>query len=233
MSPNRLFSIVISTVLLLAGSLASAREIYDPVADESAVIVVGNARFTVLTDRLIRMEWAKDGKFEDNATLGIVNRRLPVPAFEYTVKGKKLSLSTGKLSLSYKGNGKFDKNNLSVHFVMPGDQAATQSGEWHPGKEDRGNLLGTARTLDGCGTREDIFQRGEMDKGVISRDGWALIDESTRQLLVKDDSDWGEWVAQRSIGERQDLYLFAYGHDYTQAITYFTKIAGKVPMVPK
>lgn len=56
----------------------------DPVADSKAVVVSGNTRFTVLESRLVRMEWAADGKFEDRATLGVVNRKLPVPV--YTVK---------------------------------------------------------------------------------------------------------------------------------------------------
>ena len=43
---------------------------------------VGNARFTVLTPELIRMEWAADGKFEDHASFVFINRRLPVPKFE-------------------------------------------------------------------------------------------------------------------------------------------------------
>lgn len=47
----------------------------DPKADPEAIVVSANARFTVLGDRLIRMEWAEDGKFEDRATLGIVNRK--------------------------------------------------------------------------------------------------------------------------------------------------------------
>ena len=53
----------------------------NPVADPKAVVVVGNARFTVLTPQLIRMEWSADGKFEDHASLVFINRRLPVPKF--------------------------------------------------------------------------------------------------------------------------------------------------------
>lgn len=40
---------------------------YDPVANASAIVVSGNARFTVLTARLIRMEWSANGAFEDRA----------------------------------------------------------------------------------------------------------------------------------------------------------------------
>ena len=57
----------------------------NPVADPKAIVTVGNARFTVLTPQLIRMEWSADGKFEDHASLVFINRRLPVPKFEHKV----------------------------------------------------------------------------------------------------------------------------------------------------
>ena len=53
----------------------------NPVADPKAVVTIGNARFTVLTPQLIRMEWSADGKFEDHASMVFINRRLPVPKF--------------------------------------------------------------------------------------------------------------------------------------------------------
>jgi alpha-glucosidase len=56
--------------------------ITDPVADPQAVVVVGKARFTVLTPELIRMEWAADGKFEDHASFVFINRKLPMPEFD-------------------------------------------------------------------------------------------------------------------------------------------------------
>ena len=55
----------------------------NPVADPRAVVVIGNARFTVLTPEMIRMEWAADGKFEDHASFVFINRRLPVPKFDW------------------------------------------------------------------------------------------------------------------------------------------------------
>ncbi len=60
---------------------AQAENVTNPVADPKAVVVVGNARFTVLTPQLIRMEWAADGKFEDHASFVFINRRMPVPKF--------------------------------------------------------------------------------------------------------------------------------------------------------
>ena len=200
----------------------------DPVANPKAQVVSGNARFTVLTDRLIRMEWSENGKFEDNATLAIINRNLPVPAFTTAKSGSGLQIKTSAVTLNYSGNGRFDKENLSVSFKLNGKTVT-----WYPGKEDTGNLMGTARTLDGCMGPDKINNNDPMVLGIISRDGWAIVAESARHIFVKDDTDWGEWVQARGEGDVQDLYIFAYGHDYTDALADFTKVAGKIPLPPK
>lgn len=213
----------------------SARNADDPEADPKAEVVSGNARFTVLGSRLVRMEWSEDGKFEDRATLGIVNRRMPVP--DYTVKrsGRNLIIRTSDIVLRYSGNGRFDENNLSVTFTMPGSAPKEKDRKviWHPGLDESGNLLGTVRTLDGCDGIRVNRANDPYDKGVVSRDGWAVIDESERQVLVPEDTDWKNWVANREPGDRQDLYMFAYGHDYKSAVSDFIKIGGKIPLPPK
>lgn len=38
---------------------------YTPAANPRAIVVSGRARFTVLTDRVIRIEWSRNGTFED------------------------------------------------------------------------------------------------------------------------------------------------------------------------
>ena len=221
---------LISLTFVVAFVTSAQTATADPTPDPAAVVTSGNARFTVLTDRLIRMEWAEDGVFEDRATLGVVNRRLEVPAYKVSRRGSKLTIKTSSVTLVYKGGGKFDAGNLSVSFRMPGSKKNTV---WTPGADESGNLQGTSRTLDGCGRKMDIFEKRGMDKGIISRDGWAIVDESSRHVFVDDDSDWGKWVAARDDKDRQDIYIFAYGHDYTAAISDFTKIAGSVPMPPK
>ena len=56
-----------------------------PIANPSAVITAKNVRFTVLTDRLIRLEYSKDGQFEDRPSQAFWYREQPVPAFKKTV----------------------------------------------------------------------------------------------------------------------------------------------------
>lgn len=231
---KKFFLPLLFALLPIVASASAPQE--DPVADPGATVVCGNARFTVLTPQLIRMEWAEDGIFEDRATLAILNRRLPVPAFKLSRTSNGVTIRTDALSLRYKGPGRFDAKNLQVEFSMndPKARKGVRKVTWVPGADDSGNLMGTFRTLDGCKGFEQPNSRGDAyEQGILSRDGWAVVDESSRHILVKDDSDWGEWVAARPAGDRIDWYLFAYGHDYKQALADFTRIAGRIPLPPK
>ena len=221
-----------------AAAALTAPGLYDPVADPKAIVRVGNARFTILTPQLIRMEWSADSKSEDHSSFVFLNRHLPVPKFAVSTTdgGSTHLIKTDALSLAYKvaqdSSGKFSANNLQVDFALNGKQVS-----WHPGMEDTGNLMGTTRTLDGAlggKTREPI------DPGLISRDGWVLVDDSSRPLFDSADfrftqgenSPW-PWVIQRPAGERQDWYFFGYGHHYKEALTDFTRVAGKIPLPPR
>jgi len=214
----------------------------NPVADPRAIVTVGNARFTVLTPQLIRMEWSADGKFEDHASFVFINRRLPVPKYEKQLtKGganQQLTLKTDALTLTYlpAGDGHFTADSLSIAFMLDGKQVV-----WHPGDPDSENLQGTTRTLDGAlgsKTHEPIGQ------GLVSRAGWVLVDDSTRPLFDSADfrflqgekSEW-PWVMERPASEKpgsyNDWYFFGYGHDYKQALGDFVRVAGRIPLPPR
>ena len=197
----------------------------NPKADAKAVVTSGNARFTVLTPQLIRMEWSADGQFEDRATLTFVNRETPVPEFKVRESKSKLTITTPVLTLTYLKNGKFSDKNLKAVFTLNGREVV-----WTPGMENPQNLLGTTRTLDGA---DGSKLKEPMEQGILSRAGWSLIDDSQRHVLTPDGSEWEEWVEARPEGDRQDLYLFAYGHDYKAALRDFTLFAGKMPLPPR
>lgn len=72
----------------------------EPKAAPEAVVTVGNARFTVLTPQMIRMEWSENGIFEDRASLAIINRKLPVPEFKVRKAPGRLVLKTSALKLT-------------------------------------------------------------------------------------------------------------------------------------
>lgn len=197
-----------------------------PKAEAGAVVISGKARFTILTDQLIRLEWNEKATFEDRASFVVVNRKLPVVSFSKKEDADWLTIQTKSLTLRYRKEANFTSENLSIKFNLDGKAVV-----WQPGIEDKGNLGGTARTLDGCTAGKDWNGTPvDLGKGIISRSGWTLLDESKSFLF--DNSDW-PWVSDTNTTLRQDWYFFGHGNDYTKALKDYMSIAGKIPMVPK
>lgn len=231
---------VCALILLLSTytSHAYAEEEWNPVAHEEAVVTSGKARFTILTPRLIRIQYSSSSLFEDRATFAVVNRRLPVPNYTCTTEGNYLVIRTDSLTLRYKIGAQIlrqykNSNTLSITFQMNGRQIL-----WYPGKDDALNLLGTQRTLDG-----DIgdTHRVSLEKGLLSRDGWAILDESpsiargdgSHSFPFDKEVDGIPWVGTPLDANAIDWYFLGYGHQYKDALGDYVRIAGRQPLPPK
>jgi alpha-glucosidase len=190
-----------------------------PAAGPAACVVRGQARFTVLTPRLLRLEWSATGAFEDRGTFAFPTRYGPVPPFTARDEGGTLVLDTGALTLRYMpGAGPFTPENLQIAFTLNGAPRT-----WQPEQPDTGNLRGTRRTLDGA--PGDVT----LDPGLLSRDGWTLFDDS--RAVLYDPADG--WVHPQRAHETQDWYFFGYGHDYRAALADYTRFGGAVPLIPR
>ena len=211
----------------------------NPQAPKDAIVVSGNARFTVLTPEMIRIEYSDKGLFEDHATFTVQNRQMDVvPAFTTTEDDDYLYITTDKLRLQYrKGtNPKTSpatNRNLTITMRHNGQPVS-----WYPGMPDPLNLKGTCRTLDGC---NGDSRRREMENGLISRSGWAVIDDSwsnkradgSRSYALEPNTEVGyDWWTERNDPQAVDLYFMGYGNEYKKALGDFTKIAGKIPLPP-
>lgn len=223
--------LVVTTLVVLFTCQFGTGQTGNPTARPEAVVLTENARFTVLTPGVVRLEWSENRKFIDHASLTFVNRNLPVPSFTVDDDNARVVIDTGSMKITYiKGRGPFSSENLSIRYTD-----SSLSFTWKPGMENRGNLLGTTRTLDGWdGDRRvgsENTESNPLEPGVLSKDGWVWIDDSRRPLF--DHSEW-PWVMPRPRENgRQDWYFFAYGHDYKTALNDFTKITGKIPIPPK
>ncbi len=213
------------TVILSLGLAIAAAAQENPQADPQAEVRSGNLRITVLTPQMLRIEWSDSARFEDRATLGVINRRLPVPPFKVRETSGKLVITTDALTMTYRKTGRPSADNMRIDYLLGGERRS-----WRPGQTDDANLMGTSRTLDGANGSK---LKSPMEQGLLSREGWHVIDESRRHLFVADDSRWGEWVAERPDTSGIDWYVMVYGHDYKGALRDFTRISGRVPLPPK
>jgi len=202
-------------------------------ADPAAVIAYGNARFTVLTDKVIRIEYSNQGKFEDRATVAFVNRRLPVPTFSQNTVAGVLSIKTASLELKYQIGQPFTRTSLTINSV----NSSLGWTSWYYGQPNPGNLLGTIKSLDevnaqnlNCDQNKNVIVHDEQlhcEWGLISRDGWVVVNDTSNYGL--DNTFW--WGSPNS--DTEDLYFFGHGMNYKQALTDYTKIGGKIAMVPR
>lgn len=176
-------------------------------------------RITVLTSRMLRLEYSEDGQFEDRPSLFAIRRTFPgVPAFEVCRRDGWLELHTEHLSLFY-NEKTFSAGGLSIK--VRGETRGIYS-TWHFGDKLCENLGGTARTLD---MADGSIPLG---KGIQSRlQGYSVIDDSATPLLEPDGS-----VQPRRAGVT-DLYFFGYGLEYQTALNDFFVLSGRPPLLPR
>ncbi len=189
---------------------------FQPVADPAAIARAPQVRFTVLTDRLIRLEYSPDEQFEDRPSQAFWFRRQPVPSFRLNQTDSLVEIDTGALHLSYRATSRgFRRDTLSITVRATGVT-------WRYGDLDHQNLRGTGRTLDGADGAI------ELEHGLLSRSGWSLVDDS--DSLVFDETGW---LAARPAGKQRDLYFFGYGHDYAACLQDYCNVTGSVPLIPR
>ncbi|MCX6971153.1 MAG: DUF5110 domain-containing protein [Verrucomicrobia bacterium] len=194
-----------------------------PVASPNAVVPSGSARFTVLTDRLIRCEFAADDRFNDCPTQSVLCRDFAPPAFAVEETDALLTIRTAALMLSFnKSAAGFDAASLRI-------EANDGSFSWRAGDPAMDDLPGTLRTLDNANGLINMMtgQPHELRGSVISRKGWTVMDDS-RTLVF---NERGFLLARETSGS--DLYFFGYGTDYAACLRDYYRLCGNVPLPPK
>lgn len=175
-------------------------------------------RFTLLTSRLVRIEYAQDGVFEDRPSQMAVNRDFDVPSFNVRDTAAGLEIHTEHLSIFY------DKGPLTPGGLSIKVRSACRGiySTWRYGEALTENLGGTARTLD------QADGAVTLEPGVQSRlQGYSVLDDSASMLLREDG-----WVEPRKEGAT-DLYFFGYGYAYQECIRDFFRLSGSSPLLPR
>ncbi len=188
-----------------------------PKAEPSAVVTGVNYRITVLTERLLRLEYCNEGCFEDRATQIVLDRKFAPCDFQVCEKETSLEITTRYLRLVY-DRKEFSEEGLSIEITGIGTLR-----KWHYNSppDSGGNFGGTTRTLD------EVDGSCEIEPGLLSMDGWAVLDDSGSLLL-----DENGWIVPRDK-EETDLYFFGYGQDCLGCLKDYYHLTGKPPMLPR
>lgn len=180
-------------------------------------------RIQILGPSLVRFEWDPDGRFVDQPTQVVVDRPVTPTRTQVDRRGEGVQVITDGFQLDYDGgtpsaSGLIVKARGSYHSV------------WRYGQpfENRFadlfvkpiNLGGTTRTLDA------VDGRCELDDGILSDLGIAILDDSTSFQVVGDDL-----IAPGK--DHVDVYVFAHGHDHPAAIADLRSLIGETPLIPR
>lgn len=187
---------------------------YRPQCLSENIVQGDRYRISILTESLIRLEYDKDGQFQNRATQAVLNRDFPKADYEVRDHADELTVYTAYLELHY-DKKPFSSNGLTI--TVRGKGVGTI---WHYGEEPD-DLKGTARTLD----RADGAI--PLERGLLSRKGYSILDDSGTIALADDG-----WV-EPGNPDAVDLYFFGYGHRYLECLKDYFTLCGKTPLLPR
>lgn len=188
------------------------------ISDKESYVVGNNYRFTVLSPRLIRLEYSSDGIFEDRPTSLVVNRSFPKTNYSITESDTLIEIATEIFTLTYV-KGKDFKSGVFGSNIKASINGTDR--EWQMNSPEVRNLRAINFSIDSI--KDDII----LDKGLYSLDGFCILDDS--KGLVLDENDF---FIDRKDGIK-DLYLFLYNRDFDGCLSDYFTLTGYPDLIPR
>ena len=182
---------------------------FAPPTDKDCIIRKNGVRFSVLTPYLVRTEIQTGSVFCDCPTQCVINRSFDTPRFTAE------AISDGALLIKTEAcKFAFDFNAKKMLYIILDDGRKVTDYQ-------AGNLKGTCRTLDGT------VGKTKLNNGVLSKNGVAVLDDSA-SLVVDNKGN----ISPRKASAT-DLYYFAYGYHYEEALKAYFNLTGFPPLIPR
>lgn len=184
-------------------------------------IVLGNKyRFSMLTERLIRLEYSENGVFEDRSTQNVIFRNFERPVFVVNESDTLIQISTKYYTLSYVKNSNFSSGKLA-----PGGNLKVLLNEtersWYYGHPEARNFGTINYSLD------NFSGNLKLDNGLYSLDGFCILDDSKSLVLDKN----GNYIQRNT--NNIDIYLFMYKRDFGLCLKDYFDLTGYPAFIPR
>ena len=194
------------------------------VAPPSQQVVSGTCwRIQVLSDTVIRLEWDPRGDFVDGPTQMMAQRECVSPKELRIDRDPSGSITIETAHMHFHYDGEAPSSNGLWAQVREED---SWGGTWRWGTDQEfpwlqgRNLRGTCRTLD------TVDGRCELDRGVV--DGRGIVSLMDDTCPVDED---GNFLPSRP--EHTDIYIFAAGGDFPEAVRSFYRLSGPQAILPR
>lgn len=180
----------------------------------NAIISGPNYRFTILSERLIRLEYSKNSVFNDYATEMVTFRDFDVPNFDVKQDNRMLEITTKYFKLIYM-KGTYFKGTKNLKVLLNGTDKI-----WYYGHPEIRNYFGNNLNLASSNS-------SSINKGLYSLDGFVSFDDSYSFRL---DSNGTIMNANK---DNLDIYLFMYNRDFGYCMSDYFKLTGFPSLIPR
>ena len=189
-------------------------------ANEKNVIKGDNYRFTVLSERLIRLEYSPDGIFEDRPTELVWYRNMEPVKFETQEDKKMLKIKTKYFEVLYFKGKDFAGSKMNPIANLKVSLLNTDR-YWYYNHPEVRNYGAPAFSLD------DNKGEPRLIKGLYSVDGFVSIDDSNNRIFNPDGT-----LSERET-KSKDIYLFMYLKDFALCLKDYFMITGYPNLIPR
>ena len=193
------------------------------VSDKKAIVLGSNFRISVISERIIRLEFCQAGQFNDRPTQLVKKRNIGIPDFSVRQDANIVEITTKYFALSYIkcqpfiGTKMDPMKNLKITLLS---KERDRCKDWYVGYPEARNLKGN---LSGV----DINIPENLQKGLYALDGFASIDDSMNKVIMEDGT------LADPIPNHMDLYVFMYDKDFKQVLFDYFKMTGAPALIPR
>lgn len=184
-------------------------------------IILGKTyRISILTERLIRLEYNKEGIFEDRPTQRVIFRNFPKNNYAVTQTETLIQITTPNFTIDYVKEHSFIGSKVAPASNLKITLNNTDR-SWNYNHPEARNYGTINYSLD------DFKGKMKLDKGLYSTDGFCFIDDSDSLVLNENGT-----FSKRNKPEL-DFYVFMYKKDLGLCLQDYYKLTGYPLMIPR
>ncbi|MDO5393940.1 MAG: glycoside hydrolase family 31 protein [Mycoplasmatota bacterium] len=193
------------------------------VSDKKAIFAGNNYRISIISERVVRLEFSATGQFVDKPTQLIKRRNLGLPDFSIRQDPHLVEISTKYFTLTYIKGQPFvgprvdPMKNLKITLRS---REKDRNKDWYVGHPEAKNLHGNMISVD-MGIPKNL------ENGLYSLDGFASFDDSKSKIIMEDGT------LAEPLENHLDIYVFMYDRDFKQALLDYFKMTGAPALIPR
>ena len=191
--------------------------------DKRASVEGPNYRISLISERIVRLEFSPNGEFLDKPTQLIKKRNIGLPDFAVRQDKNVVEVSTKYFVLTYLKGKPFlgttvePKKYLKITLLS---KDKDRRKDWYVGHPEAKNLMGNMVSVD-------VDIPDNLKKGLYSLDGFASIDDSYSKIIEEDGT------LSDAMPNHFDMYVFMYDKDFRLALYDYFKMTGAPALLPR